>query len=88
MYVRIPCHLPLGHRGLLRPIDFPEPLYDELPDGDPHCIEGGILGSSQGAMRELVRVAPLLDISLTAGILGDEQEIEHPDAAFVEEAIF
>src|SRR5262245_41036074 len=38
--------------GFYVPVDFPAPLYDNLPDSDPHCVHGGILGSSQGAMRE------------------------------------
>lgn len=48
--------------GFYVPIDFPEPLY----------YDGGILGSSQGAMRELVQVAPLLGIDLVDGHLTDQ----------------
>jgi hypothetical protein len=59
--------------GFYVPIDFPEPLYDDLPDSDPHCIAGGILGSSQGAMRELVAVAPLIGIELENGDLSERQ---------------
>jgi hypothetical protein len=65
------CHSDCG--GFYVPIDFPEPLYDDLPDDDDDCIEGGILGSSQGAMRELVLVAPLLKIRLTRGRLSDKE---------------
>jgi hypothetical protein len=57
--------------GFYVPVDFPDPLYDDLPESDPHCVRGGILGSSQGAMRELVRVAPLLGIGLEQGQLDD-----------------
>jgi hypothetical protein len=48
--------------GFYVPIDFPEPLY----------YDGGILDSSQGAMRELVQVAPLLGITLVDGHLTDQ----------------
>lgn len=37
----IVCHS--DGEGFYVPIDFPEPLYDDLPDGDPECIEGGHL---------------------------------------------
>jgi hypothetical protein len=50
--------------GFYVPIDFPEPLYDSE--------ESGILGSSYGAMRELILVAPLLGIHLNNGELSDE----------------
>jgi hypothetical protein len=74
--------------GFYVPIDFPEPLYDELNDDDEGVIPGGILGSSQGGLRELVLVAPLLDIRLSGGQLRDkealkicrEREGEHPHA--------
>lgn len=59
--------------GFYVPVDFVEPLYDDLKDSDSHCIAGGILGSSQGAMRELVKVAPLLGIRLKAGKLSDRE---------------
>lgn len=61
--VLMDCHL-ICHSdgdGFYVPIDFPEPLY----------YEGGILGSSQAAMRELVQVAPLLGIRLRKGKLSD-----------------
>lgn len=47
--------------GFYVPIDFPEPLY----------YDGGVLGSCQAAMRELVLVAPLLGIRLRKGKLSD-----------------
>lgn len=59
--------------GFYVPVDFAEPLYDDLKDSDPRCIVGGILGSSQGAMRELVKVAPLLGIRLKAGNVSDRE---------------
>jgi hypothetical protein len=59
--------------GFYVPVDFPDPLYDDLPDEDEHCIIGGILGSSQGAMRELVLVAPLLGVELADGVLSDQE---------------
>lgn len=67
----IVCHSDC--EGFYVPVDFAEPLYDHLKDSDPHCIVGGILGSSQGAMRELVKVAPLLGIRLKAGKLSDRE---------------
>jgi hypothetical protein len=48
--------------GFYVPIDFPEPLY----------YDGGILGSCQGAMRELIQTAPLLGITLVDGQLTDQ----------------
>ncbi len=45
--------------GFYVPIDFPEPLYD---DGDG--LAGGILGSSQRALAEVILAAPLLEIEL------------------------
>jgi hypothetical protein len=65
------CHS--NCEGFYVPIDFKEPLYDDLKDSDPHCIVGGILGSSQGAMRELVKVAPLLGIRLNKGKLNNRE---------------
>jgi hypothetical protein len=59
-------------QGFYIPIDFPEPLYDELRDDDPDVLIGGILGSSQGGLRELVLAAPLLDIPLKDGRLSDK----------------
>jgi hypothetical protein len=59
--------------GYYVPVDFPEPLYDDLPDGDRHCIHGGILGSSQGVLRELLLTAPLLDIPVLQGALNDRE---------------
>jgi hypothetical protein len=59
--------------GFYVPIDFPESLYDELPDRSKRCIPGGILGSSQGVMHELIRTAPLLKIPLRNGKLSDRE---------------
>jgi hypothetical protein len=73
--------------GFYVPIDFPKPLYDPLPDSDPDVIRGGgILGSSQGGLRELVLAAPLLDIPLKGGrlsvkearVICAEEEDAHP----------
>lgn len=55
--------------GYYVPQDFPDPLYDDRDDGLP----GGILGSSQRAVAELVQVAPLLGITLRAGKLSDAE---------------
>jgi hypothetical protein len=54
--------------GYYVPIDFPDPLYHD----DEDEIGGGILGSSQAGMRELVLVAPLLNIPLRRGALANE----------------
>ena len=53
--------------GFYVPIDFPEPLFD-----DEKGLAGGILGSSQGALRELIRAAPILGIPLKDGDLDYE----------------
>lgn len=69
--VRMDSHL-ICHsdcEGYYVPQDFPDPLYDLDGDGLP----GGILGSSQRALAELVQVAPLLDIKLRAGELTDSE---------------
>jgi hypothetical protein len=52
--------------GYYVPVDFAEPLVDETD-----VLVGGVLGSSQGAMRELVLVAPLLNIRLRNGALSN-----------------
>jgi hypothetical protein len=54
--------------GFYVPIDFPEPLYDD----DRDELVGGVLGSSQRAMQELIQAAPLLSIPLPNGQLSDE----------------
>ncbi|MGZ3424514.1 MAG: hypothetical protein ACXVEE_42030, partial [Polyangiales bacterium] len=52
--------------GYYVPVDFAEVVFDdELP--------GGMLGSSQRLMRELVEVAPALGITLENGTLSDAE---------------
>jgi hypothetical protein len=70
----------LGVEGYFVPIDFPDPLFDRRKK-----LFGWVLGSSQAATRELVEVAPLLDIRLTKGKLPlatvkkiDEEEEDVP----------
>jgi hypothetical protein len=66
--------------GFYVPIDFPEPLYDDQKEGLP----GGILGSSQRALRETMQAAPLLAIPLRAEQLSDEAAkgiVEEPDGS-------
>ncbi len=60
--------------GYYVPVDFPDPLYD-----DTDALVGGIVGSSQAAMRELVQVAPLLNIRLRNGALSNAQAKEIAD---------
>jgi hypothetical protein len=48
--------------GYYVPIDFPEPLHDRSDQ-----LVGGILGSSQRALAEVVLAAPLLGIELEDG---------------------
>lgn len=62
--------------GYYVPIDFPEPLLDESD-----VLVGGVLGSCQAATRELVQVAPLLNIRLRDGKLSDRhaKEIANED---------
>lgn len=61
------CHS--DHSGFYVPIDFDEPLFSDAANPVP----GGILGSSQGLMRELVAIAPFLDISLVENQLADAE---------------
>jgi hypothetical protein len=53
--------------GFYVPIDFPRPLYDDEDE-----LTGGILGSSQRALQEVIQAAPLLDIPLVAGKLSNK----------------
>lgn len=52
------CHS--DAEGYYLPIDFPEPIFDD-------AVPGGMLGSSQGLLRELIEVAPAIAIPLTDG---------------------
>lgn len=54
--------------GYYVPIDFPEPLFDF----DKNELPGGMLGSSQRALQEIILAAPLIDITLQNGVLTDE----------------
>jgi hypothetical protein len=54
--------------GYYFPIDFAEPLF-----ADGARVEGGMLGSSYGLMRELVALAPFLGIKLSGGTLEDAE---------------
>ena len=54
------CHSDGG--GFYVPIDFPEPLF-----GSDELEGGGILGSSQRALAEVILAAPLLDVELVDG---------------------
>jgi hypothetical protein len=64
------------------PLDFPKPLNDDCEDSEL----GGILGSTQRALQELIDAAPLLGIPLRKGKLGgkdaaiflNEEEESHP----------
>jgi hypothetical protein len=67
------CHSDCG--GFYVPIDFPEPLYDDRDEGSI----GGILGSTQQALRELLLTTPLLGIRVTDGVLSDEVAREIAD---------
>jgi hypothetical protein len=55
-----------GVEGYYVPIDFPDPLFDTREK-----LVGEVLGSSQSATRELIAVAPLIDIKLTKGKLSN-----------------
>lgn len=54
--------------GFYVPIDFRNIVFDEK-----ERIPGGMLGSSQRLMEELVSIAPALGISLRGGKLSDEE---------------
>jgi hypothetical protein len=58
------CHS--GAEGYYVPIDFPNPLFVE-----PKVLAGESVGSCQAAMRELILVAPLLNIPLENEQLAD-----------------
>jgi hypothetical protein len=55
--------------GFYVPIDFSEQLYDDEEDGLP----GGILGSSQRALQEVMQAAPLIGISIQDGNISEEE---------------
>ena len=55
--------------GYYVPIDFHDPLFDTRKKGG---LPGGILGSSQQALQELVKTAPLLGIKLKGEHLSDK----------------
>jgi hypothetical protein len=67
--------------GFYVPIDFPEPLYDDNDE-----LTGGILGSSQRALAEVVLAAPLLGIEMENGkptktavdTIREEEDEAHP----------
>ncbi|OSC41968.1 hypothetical protein [Mycobacterium decipiens] len=61
------CHS--DAEGFYVPVDFDDILFDTEERGLP----GGILGSSQGLMRELIKTAPALGIALDGGVLSDTE---------------
>lgn len=75
--------------GYYVPLDFPEPIFADEKD-----IPGGMLGSSQGLLRELIAVAPYLSISLSGGELPDSEagrinEIAEAEGPFwIEKAVW
>ncbi|MFF0632316.1 hypothetical protein ACFYTS_07410 [Nocardia sp. NPDC004151] len=54
--------------GYYLPIEFDEPLYEEDLD-----IDGGLVGSTPALLRELVYVAPYLDINVVDDVLSDAE---------------
>lgn len=87
------CHS--DAEGFYVPVDFDEVLFDgdggdeEEAEGDadieePAGLPGGMLGSSQRLLKELVFVAPALGIRLDDGRLSDE-EAERIDALIDED---
>lgn len=86
------CHS--DAEGFYVPVDFDEVLFDgdggdeeEAGDADieePAGLPGGMLGSSQRLLEELVFVAPALGIRLDDGRLSDE-EAERIDALIDED---
>jgi hypothetical protein len=58
------CHA--DDDGFYVPLDFPEPVFDS-----EDRLPGAMLGSSQGALAELLQTAPLLEIPLQGGKLSD-----------------
>jgi hypothetical protein len=76
--------------GFYVPIPFDAPLFAE--DGEK--VPGGMLGSSQGLMKELVSVAPKLGIGLWEGLLPDSEAarinrvIEAEGVFWIEQAVW
>ena len=68
------CHS--DAEGFYLPIDFADVLFSDGADPE---LPGGMLGSSQRLLQELVFVAPALGIQLQAGQLSDD-EAERVDA--------
>ena len=62
------CHS--DAEGFYLPVDFPEPLFADSAQSD---VPGGIVGSSQRLLAELVQVAPALGITLRDGRLSDAE---------------
>lgn len=60
------CHS--DTQGYFVPVDFPDVLVDDRKGG----LTGRNLGSSQRALAELMKTAPLLGIELSEGKLSDE----------------
>lgn len=78
------CHS--DAEGHYVPIEFEEPIFDDR-------VDGSMLGSSFALKRELLRIAPLLDIKLEGDVLPDIEaariyaiEDDHP--FFREYAVF
>ncbi|WP_020472579.1 hypothetical protein [Zavarzinella formosa] len=65
--------------GFYLPVDFAEPLF-----ASENRVPGGMLGSSQGLMRELISVAPFLDIKLSDGQLSDTEAARINETAFAD----
>lgn len=75
--------------GFYVPIDFSEPIFADEKD-----IPGGMLGSSHGLMRELIAVAPYLNISLSGDELMDSEaerineSVESEGPFWIEKAVW
>jgi hypothetical protein len=73
LFVRMDSHI-ICHsdcEGFYVPLDFPEPLYDDRDDS----MIGGVIGSSQRSLQELLQAAPLLGIAVQDGVLTEESTI-------------
>lgn len=76
--------------GFYVPIEFDSPLFSLGKDPVP----GGMLGSSQGLMRELVAIAPFLGITLQGNSLSDAEAerinsgLEHEGPFWIESSVW
>lgn len=84
----------LGHsdcEGFYLPLDFEDPITNFY---NPEKIVGGLVGSSIGLQRELIEIAPLLNIHLSGNQLSDSeaerlnQDVIHESDFYIEKLVW